>query len=738
MIPCRAFCGEVARVALNPDDQPAPAPERDPAASPNDALAGDLAADAQAEADLPFVPNEDGDEAPEPADALGDVGVADGYGEDDDAPEAGPETGAESAPGNVPRRSRGVSPDEIDRIPQLPGVYVMRDGAGRVIYIGKAANLASRVRNYFTKGGDSRFSVRFLLRHVEHVETIVTANEKEAFLLENTLIKKHQPRYNLRLRDDKTYVSARVNLNHPWPRAVVMRRRETGRPEPGVLYLGPYSSAAGARDALRQLQRVFPIRSCPDHVLANRTRPCLLHQIGRCCAPCTEPVDPAAYREMVEQTVLTLKGKTREVVDRLREQMARHAGAMEYERAAILRDRLRAIEGVAERQGVHRHEGGDRDAVAMERQGGFVAFVVFAWRGGLLVSSRPYLARDHDRPAEELMEEFIGRYYQLESPPAEVMAVPEPAGRELLEAVLAERREGRVQIATPQRGEKRQLVETALENARQLLAQHLSGRRTVETILAEIQEKLRLAAPPRVIECFDVSTIQGTATVASMVTFRDGEPDKSRYRRFRVKTLTGQDDFGAMREVLTRRLRRVADGSEAAPGLLVVDGGKGQLAQAVDAMAELGLAGRFPVAGMAKSRVKRRAPGRAGREGQAIERTEERFFLPGRMNPVTFAPDSPALHLLARLRDEAHRFAIAYHRELRGRQALRSTLEDIEGVGKTRAAALLRHFGSMKKLREATADQIAEVKGIPRDLAERIYQASHPAEDARQTSPPNE
>jgi excinuclease ABC subunit C len=717
-----ALCAEVA---LNPEDRPAPAPDGDPATPPCDASTGDLAAaDRQAEADLPFVPNEDGEEEPVSDDALGDADAdADGNGDDDASDVAAP--GID--PDIEPRRARGVSPDEIDRIPQLPGVYVMRDGAGKIIYIGKAANLAGRVKNYFTKSGDSRFNVRFLLRHVEHVETIITANEKEAFLLENTLIKKHQPRYNLRLRDDKTYVSIRVNLKHPWPRAVVMRRRETGRPEPGVLYLGPYSSAAGARDALRQLQRVFPIRSCPDHVLANRVRPCLLHQIGRCCAPCVAPVDPAAYREMVEQTVLVLKGKTREVVDRLREQMARHAGAMEYERAAALRDRVRAIEGVAERQGVHRHEGGDRDAVVLERQGGFAAFVVFAWRGGLLVSSRPYLARDHDRPADELLEEFIGRYYQLEPPPAEVMATPEPAGRALLEEMLSERREGRVEIVVPQRGEKRQWIETARENARQLLAQRLSGRQAIEATLAEIQDKLRLAAPPHVIECFDVSTIQGTATVASMVTFRDGVPDKNRYRRFRVKTLTGQDDFGAMREVLTRRLRRVADGSDEAPGLLIVDGGKGQLAVAVDAMAELGLAGRFPVAGMAKSRVKRRAPGRARREGQAIERTEERFFLPGRMNPVTFAPDSPALHLLARLRDEAHRFAITYHRELRGRQALRSTLEDIEGIGKTRAAALLRHFGSMKKLRQATADQIAEVKGIPRDLAGKIYRMTHAA-----------
>ena len=408
------------------------------------------------------------------------------------------------------------------------------------------------------------------------------------------------------------------------------------------------------------------------------------------------------------------------MIELLEAQMKRYAASLEFEKAAVLRDRIAAIQQTTERQGVHTHEpGADRDLIVLDQQDGFGAFVVFVYRNGLLVSSRPFLVRDHERPPEELMGEFIARYYEAETPPKELFTEPAPESREVLEEWLGERREGRVEIATPQRGEKRQLIEVAHENARQLLKQHLSGQRTVEEIHLEIMDKLALSAPPDPVECYDISTIQGFATVGSMVTFRAGEPDKTRYRRFMIKTIEGQDDFGSMREMLTRRLRRVADGSEPPPGLIVVDGGKGQLAVAVSVMEELGIQG-LPVVGMAKARVKRR--------GDTIERTEERFFLPGRKNPALFKPNSPALYMLVRLRDEAHRFGITYHRELRKRRNLRSVLESIAGVGKTRASALLRHFGSLKKIKEAAAEQIAAVPGMPADLAARIYDWLHAPE----------
>ncbi len=618
-------------------------------------------------------------------------------------------------PGAAHQPVLGLTPEQLGMLPDLPGVYIMRDTRDAAIYIGKASNLRSRVRSYFTKAGDARFNVRFLMRHVVRVETILTANEKEAFLLENTLIKKHQPRYNIRLRDDKTYVSVKIDTTAPWPRAQVVRRRGEARPRPGQVFLGPYASAASVRQTLRWLQRIFPLRSCPDHVLANRARPCLLHQIGRCCAPCVKPVDQEEYQRMVEGTVLFLKGRTREVVRLLERQMAAHANALNYEQAAAVRDRIRAIEETTEHQGVHRHAGSDWDVVALERSGPYGAFVVFICRNGLLTGSRPFLVRHHDRAPEELMEEFLSRYYDEEAPPAELLVCPMPTGQALLEEWLCERRGSRVNLSEPQRGERRRQLETAQANARQLLEQQLSGETAADELQQELMDKFHLPAPPDPIECFDISTIQGHATVASMVTFENGEPDKSRYRRFRIRSLAGQDDFGAMREVLTRRLRRVVEGADEPPGLIVIDGGKGQLAVALDVMRELGING-VPAVGMAKSRVKHR--------GDQTWRSEERFFLPGRKNPVTLREGSPAWRMLVHLRDEAHRFGIEYHRLVRSRRDLRSRLEEVPGIGRGRAGALLRHFGSLHALREATPDQLAELPGITRELAERIL--SHP------------
>jgi excinuclease ABC subunit C len=642
-----------------------------------------------------------------------------------------------AAPGSADTGSSlaGIRPDEVGTLPSLPGVYIMHDATGRVIYIGKAVNLQGRVSSYFTKSGDIRFNVRFLMRHVERIETIITANEKEAFLLENTLIKKHQPRYNIRLRDDKTYVSVCINVDHEWPRALVMRRR--GGKQPGSrdksIYLGPYASAGAVRDTLRQLQRIFPIRSCPDHVLKNRSRPCLLHSIGRCCAPCVKAVDRLDYGEMVEGTGLFLKGRTREVVRLLENQMSRCSEKLEYEQAAVIRDRLLAIRQTTEHQGVHRHDDREYDVIVIDRDGGYAAFVVFVYRNGLLVRSRPYVLKDHGRLDEDLMEEFLSRYYEVENPPLEILVDPSPRGVEFMELWLAEKREGRCRVHQPQRGEKLKLIRIVRENAARLLEQQLGGREAVEDMLKEIADKLHISSPPSVIECYDISTIQGFATVGSMVTFLDGEPDKSRYRRFRIKSLEGQDDFGSLREVLGRRFRKVVEKKDSAPDLVVIDGGKGQLLIAVDILQQLNLSS-IPVVGMAKARIRKR--------GEETEQTDERFFLPGRKNPVKFRKNSPALYLLMRLRDEAHRFGITYHRELRKRKTLRSTLEDIPGVAKTRAANLLKHFGSMKSLGEATAEEIAEVKGMTWDLASRIHEhlddgkpeesmISNPREDPR-------
>lgn len=585
----------------------------------------------------------------------------------------------------------------------------MRGVDGKVLYIGKAANLRSRVRSYFTQAGDARFNVRFLMRHVRGVETVVTANEKEAFLLENTLIKKEQPRYNIRLRDDKSYVSVKINLRNEWPRAVVARRRNER--EDGSLYLGPYASAGSVRETLRQLQRVFPIRSCSDNVLRNRTRPCILHSIGRCCAPCVKPVSRDEYAEMIQGTIMVLKGKTREVLEKLREKMEGHAGAMEYERAGVIRDRIAAIERTAERQLVHQHDGQDRDVIVFERMGGRIAFTVFTYRNGLLISSRPYILADHERNGPEMMREFLARYYETETPPGEILTDPPPEDDAVLSEWLGERREGKCEIHLPQRGEKLRLIEMAHENCRLALEQHLSGRKSFEEIQSEIMDRLKLESAPDPIECYDISTIQGYATVGSMVVFSQDQPDKSRYRRFRIKGIEGQDDFGSLREMLTRRFRRAIEEEEALPGLVLIDGGKGQLNVARAVFEELGII-NVGLASIAKSRVKRR--------GDKVERTEERFFIPGRKNPIVFPAHSPALYLLQQARDEAHRFGITFHRKLRTKRDLRSSLEDLSGVGKARAKVLLKAFGSLRGLASATEEQIISTAQVPASVAQVV------------------
>ncbi|MBI1785389.1 hypothetical protein HYR69_09620 [Candidatus Sumerlaeota bacterium] len=377
------------------------------------------------------------------------------------------------------------------------------------------------------------------------------------------------------------------------------------------------------------------------------------------------------------------------------------------------------------RRGVHRqvrpevregHGGDDRDVIALDRAGGRVGIALFGYRNGLLVHSRPYIFADHERDGAELMGEFIARYYERESPPREILADPLPANLPLLTEWLGERREGKCEISLAQRGERLRPVEIAHENCRRLLEQHLAGQKSVEEIKSEIAERLHLETAPDPIECYDISTIQGFATVGSKVAFNGGQPDKSRYRRYRIKSVEGQDDFGSLREMLVRRFRKAVESGEPLPGFVLIDGGKGQLNVAVSVFEELGITG-VGLASIAKSRLKRR--------GDKQERTEERFFLPGRKNPVIFPANSPALYLLQQIRDEAHRFGITFHRELRSRRNLRSTLECVPGVGKKRAAILLKSFGSLRALREATIERIAATPDIPATLAETIFEFLH-------------
>ncbi len=590
-------------------------------------------------------------------------------------------------------------------------MYLLRDAHGKVIYVGKARSLRSRVRSYF-RGGDERSQVVFLMQRVADFDSLVTATEKEALILENNLIKQYKPRYNIRLKDDKSYVSVKVTVQDAWPRVLVTRKIV----KDGSKYFGPYHSAYSVRETLDALRKAIPLRTCSDAVFKNRSRPCLEYQIKRCLGPCCLPIDREVYEGHLREAMLLLGGKRVELLGQLRREMLAAAGAERFEEAARLRDRLRAIEKTQERQQAVSHWGGDQDIFGLYREGGFIEAQVLFVRQGKLTGNQAYQLEDYELPDEEVLRALVTQFYQGERYiPDEVLVPIEIEDQAVRAEYLGERKGRRVEILRPQRGDRVRLLEMARENAEQSFRERQDGERQYERISDELRRKLHLRNAPKRIECVDISTFQGGMAVGSLVAFDEGQPDKSCYRRFRIKTVAGQDDFAMMFEVLRRRFTRAARDGEY-PDLLVVDGGKGQLNVAVTLFRELGI-DQVDAVGLAKMRVTRDA------QATEIERSDERVFLPGRVNPVVLRRNSNALFLLQRLRDEAHRFAITYHRALRGRERLRSVLDAIPGVGAERRRRLLRAFGSVKRMRAATAAELAEVPGIAAGLAEAIRAA---------------
>ncbi|WP_404827051.1 excinuclease ABC subunit UvrC [Desulfuromonas versatilis] len=587
----------------------------------------------------------------------------------------------------------------------------MRGADQAVLYVGKAKNLRSRLRSYFSAAGDGRSQIRFLMNRVQGVETIVTDTEKEALILENTLIKKYRPRYNINLRDDKTYVSVRLDPREEFPALQVVRRVRRD----GALYFGPFSSAGAVRETLKEIYRIFPLRHYPMETCRRRGRPCLFFQIGQCSAPCHGKISSERYRELVKGVVALLSGRESEVLGQLHQRMQDAAAQMRYEEAARLRDQIRAIEQTVERQKVVAAAGGDQDVVGLHREGGEVEIAVLFVRQGKLIGRRSYPV-DWRLDEGELLSGFLQQFYGRDIfIPEQVLLPFLPPDAETLGDWLGERKGKKVAVLAPLRGEKLALVEMAASNAREAYRERGSRREAREGVLEEIRQRLHLARLPRRMECFDISNVQGSLSVGSMVVFSDGEPDKAEYRHFRIRTVTGADDFASLGEVLGRRLKRGLE-EGLLPDLILIDGGKGQLGAVVAVLEELGLAGRLDVAGIAKSRVL------ANVRGKAVERSEERFFLPGRKNPVLLRQGSPALFMLERLRDEAHRFAITHHRKLRGKATLHSALEEVPGVGPTRRKALLRHFGSLKKVREAPLEELQAMPGLPGGVAEAIFE----------------
>lgn len=588
--------------------------------------------------------------------------------------------------------------------PAAPGCYLMRDVQGRVLYVGKARNLRARIRAYF-KQTDSRPSVRFLMRRVTSVEYLVARSEKEALLLENTLIKEHRPRYNVRLKDDKNFLSLRLHPGELYPRLTLVRRFARD----GARYFGPFHDARAARRTLRRLQKLFPLRTCSDHVLRTRIRPCLYHQMGQCKAPCVGLITPEAYARLVEECLMALEGQNAQLERELLDRIRMLSDALRFEEAAVLRDRLMDLRKTFEPQAAVLGGGTeDRDVIGVYEEGRYAELAVLHYRGGRLMASRDFAVDLRDMNLEESLSGLILQFYEM-SPviPPEVLVSRPLEELNALEEALTDRRGARVEVLCPQRGRKRELTALADTNAEKGFREKRLQERATAAALEEIQRFLRLPRLPRRIECFDISTFQGRQTVASMAVFEDGKPVSSRCRRYIISDAAAGDDFMALREATLRRFRRARD-EEDYPDLALIDGGKGQLGVVAAVLRDLGIVDRVPVAAIAKER--------SGREGAE----QDRFFIPGRANPIVPPRTGGGLRLLARIRDEAHRMAVTSHRKRRGKSTLVSALTEIPGVGPGRARALLRAFGSMAAVQQATVDNLAAVPGISEKLARTI------------------
>jgi excinuclease ABC subunit C len=611
--------------------------------------------------------------------------------------------------------SEDVVAGKLARLPPSPGCYVFLDKEKKALYVGKAKSLRSRVRSYFQESGsDERYFIPLLRRLVVDIDTIVTGTEKEAAVLENELIKRHQPRFNVKLRDDKDFLCLRLDEKKDWPRLETVRR-----PSPdGARYFGPYHSATSARRTLHLVNKHFHLRTCSDADFASRKRPCLQYQIKRCPGPCVYEVEPTAYRSQVHAVSLFLEGRHDELTRELAALMKESSRTMEFERAAVYRDQLRAVESIRENQRVVSVSDVDQDVIGLYREGANVEIDVLFVRAGRVTDTVSYSLRKIELPDEEVLANFLTQFYGGEEDrgpiPEEVLLPALPDGVAGVSEWLSERRGRKVELYVPQRGPRKKLLDMAIENARHTYKSKERAAEDVELRLEELRERLRLPTLPRRIECCDISHLGGGDTVGAVVALKDGAPDKKRYRSFHVKGAGGGDDYAAMYEVLERRFRRGKAAREEAaereetgreadwelPDLFVVDGGRGQLNVALTAARDLGLH-ELSIVGLAKER-----------ENVAGDKLVDRVYLPGQKNGIPLKTSSSALFFLARARDEAHRFANEARKKLGGARRLRSALDDVPGVGDKTRAALLKFFGSVEGVRAASEEALLAVPGV--------------------------
>jgi len=603
---------------------------------------------------------------------------------------------------------------QVRALPNRPGVYIMRNGEGEVIYVGKAANLRSRIRSYFGSPHSFEPKVRRLVEQIADFEFIVTDSAQEALILEATLVKRHQPFFNVRLKDDKHYPYLKIDLGSPWPRLEITRRVQ---PNGGNRYFGPYASAGSVRKTLDLVKKLFPWRSCTKAITGKDPRPCLDYYIHRCIAPCSGYCTKEEYDNVIRQVILFLEGRADKVVKELRQRMAEAAEGWEFERAAVLRDQIHAVESVTERQAMATTDFIDTDVFGLARQDNQACVQVFFIRASKVIGRDAFtLEGVSDEPEEQVVASFLKQFYQSATyVPQRILLPCQVAEAPLIQAWLSQMRGSKTELVVPQRGEKRRLVTMAEENAREALqmmrARWLADSGKTQAALEELQEELNLPTLPQRIECYDISNIGGTSAVGSMVVFLEGRPRPAEYRRFRIKTVAGADDYAMLQEVLRRRFKRASAGGEPVegradeggwailPDLVIVDGGRGQLNATLDVMRDLGV-GHIPVAGLAKQ--------------------HEELFVQDMSEPIVLPRTSQALYLVQRIRDEAHRFAITYHRGVRQKAGIQSALDAIPGIGPKRKRALLHKFGSVARIRQASLDDIAATPGFTRALAERV------------------
>lgn len=608
--------------------------------------------------------------------------------------------------------------EKLKWLPDSPGVYLMKNGAGEIIYVGKAVSLKNRVRSYFQSSRNHGPKVLSMVSQISDFEYILTDSEVEALILECNMIKQHRPRYNVRLVDDKNYPYLKVTVDEKFPRVFMTRRviRDGGR------YYGPYTDVGALKETLGILKKVFPLRSCKQKTFESQGRPCLNFHIGRCLAPCAGNVDREFYLDMITNICMFLEGRTDSLVRNLILKMEDASESFNFERAAALRDQIKAVEKVTEKQKIVSPDLTDQDVVAIAREGEAAGVVVLVIRGGKLIGREQFFIDETvEMGNSEVLNAFIKQYYiQVEHIPKEILLGIDISEAGVISAWLTQKRGGRVQVKVPKRGEKLKLLEMAAKNAAEELALHRANeeraRLKIQGALLGLKEHLDLDSLPRRIECYDISNTQGTESVGSMVVFVEGKPQNDQYRKFKIKTVEGPNDFASMQEVIRRRFGRAQRENEAIeqgkldrakakfaalPSLIIIDGGKGQLSAAREVMSEFGFS-HVNTFGLAKE--------------------HEHLFTEGNPDPIILPRNSESLHLIQRIRDEAHRFAITYHRKLRGKSSLKSVLDDIPGVGPKRRKALAKHFGSMNKVRNASIKELMEVPGITKVVAEAVYE----------------